>query len=563
MSILWTIKGQTGKTVDATTHTLPALQAQGAVVEINSLATDTMSWTVWLATPGQATTLVPDLGQKITLYRDGARYFTGTVTKRRIRFQGGSYSASIVVSGPWWDLAQIFLSSDIPDQGGTYKERSAFVFATGSPSAFLSSLIARAITLGAPIRAGSLAACFNVPRLSLRNISFAEAFSEVMRWVADGLLYFDYSGSDTAFPALCMQRRGAATVLTLAPSDSVTVPNIDVSPRLDLQVETISVFYAARATVANERVTTWQTLTAGTATSGLPRRQPVMISGPELDTWLPADFTDNVVVSSAPVASNTVAMLLQYDDRLRASGLTTGAVGTYHINACAGQGAWDLPGVAPSITDADGSAIPSGYGYFLTLGTSKEWWANDGIPCIQARVTATIYAGLVYYHTSGGVEPATPNWAKAIGAQVYYYLTIGLDGILTTNRIFATTCSVTVPLVQTAWSATTLIRSEDYAFINPPSDLATNLLATQNWLPYEGTVGYIAPAIPAAHAVGGRLNVSGLGAELAAMGAMISGYTATLATGEIGLTLGAPGRFAYRDLVNRFRQSGTDNIVWI
>ena len=47
------------------------------------------------------------------------------------------------------------------------------------------------------------------------------------------------------------------------------------------------------------------------------------------------------------------------------------------------------------------------------------------------------------------------------------------------------------------------------------------------------------------------------------MRGMISGYSVTPATGQITYTLGPPARYAFRDLVNRFRQSGADNIYWL
>jgi len=46
------------------------------------------------------------------------------------------------------------------------------------------------------------------------------------------------------------------------------------------------------------------------------------------------------------------------------------------------------------------------------------------------------------------------------------------------------------------------------------------------------------------------------------MKALISGQSVRLAMGEITLTLGPPDRLSWRNLVNRFRQSGS-KIVWL
>jgi hypothetical protein len=58
------------------------------------------------------------------------------------------------------------------------------------------------------------------------------------------------------------------------------------------------------------------------------------------------------------------------------------------------------------------------------------------------------------------------------------------------------------------------------------------------------------------------MNIEGWVPETATMRAMISGATIRPTTGQITYRLGAPARHSYRDLVNRFRQSGADNIFW-
>lgn len=561
----WTIVGEAGKAVDDTPRTLTELQAQGALLEYRSLAADTLTWTAWLRTRSQADALVPALGQTITLLRNGERAFTGHVTGRRIRNTAQGPAADITVSGPWWWLEQIPLSSEIPDQAGEAGERTAYVFATGSPRTHLMALCARAIELGAPISTGSIASVFAVPRLSLRNIPIAEAIAEVMRWVADGIVHFDYAAE--GHPALCMQRRTPASIVTLNPANVVT-PDINLRPRMDLQVEELAIYYARRETVGRRRVTVWDGDSAGTATSGLPKRQPVVVSGPE-KVWdvLPQDFTDSVEVRSAVwadiVGKPVSALFVQYDDRLRAAGASNFQVGTF-TESIAGGGSFTLPAVTTRITDRDGNPVDPAFTRYLTLGEVREWWTKDGIEHVNARITATIYNTVLSpAPIPGGYVPEAPAWFEAMGGRQFNYIVNSGEG---TRRkdVFSTTVSVAVPLVKTAWDVPTLlIRAEDYAFVNPPAGLAANLLATQNWLPYEGEVSFITEEIPAGHHVGRTLNISGFAGETANMRALISAHSIRLATGQNTITLGAPERHAYRDLVNRFRQSGADNIVWL
>lgn len=557
MAIVWTIAGEAGKAVDATERTLPELQAEGATVEFRSADSDRLTWTVWINNISGSSAIIPDIGQKITLFRNGARYFTGNVTNPRKRVSAGRIEVLVTVEGPWWWLKRMMISNELADQAGTVSERTAFVFDTGSVTSHLQGLITRAIALGAPISAGSIATCFDIPRLSVRNVSFAECFTELMRWVADGILYFDYTQDDEAFPALCMQRRGAASTVTITPSAGV-VPSIDVEPRLDLQVSDIKVTSAERATVDNKRVTIWASSTAGTANPDLPQRQLLVVSGPEMDTYLPQDFTDSVVVRSQAISS-AEALILRKEDRLRAGGVASDfTVGGYSDSV------YTLPEIF-DISDVDGNNLPSGYDYYLIEGEPADWWAKDGIGYVNARLTATIYT-LVDEELPLPANPYVtpiPDWYQIIGGAVANWIE---PDPATAKWLYSTTVSVPFVAVNTSWpTATTLIRQEDYGFVNPPAGLAADLLATQNWLPYQGSVSTVIDpdSIPLTHLVGAKMNIEEVTGDLETMGALISGQTVTLRTGQISYSLGAPARLAYRDIVSRFRQSGADNVVWI
>ena len=558
MAVVWTIKGEAGKAVDETERSLPEMQAEGAQVEFRYGDADRLTWTVWLGDVAEGSTLIPDLGQKITLCRNGVRYFTGNVTGRKPRAEGGRVSVSITVEGPWWWLRNMMVSNELPDQSGEESERAAYVFPTGSVTNHLQGLWTRAIAMGAPISTGSIATCFDIPRLSLRNISFAECTSELMRWIPDGIVYFDYASEPDDPPALCMQRRGAASTVTITPSLGV-VPLIEVEPRLDLQVSQVKIASATRATVNNARVTQWALQTAGVPDAGTPSIQLVTSSGPEVDTYLPQDFTDAVVVRSSEISSFE-ALILSQEDRLQAGGVTGGfSVGTYSDEE------YTLPAVETQLRTADGNPLPSGYGHYLKKGEPKDWWIKDGWGWLNARMTATIYST----HTeelplpSSPYSPPEPDWYKVLGGQLVSY---NMNSPGRIRWVWFTTASVPFIAVNHLWDTdTTLIRQEDYAFVHPPEGLAENLLSTQNWLPYQGQVQTVIDpsTIPAGHLLGAKMNVNEVTADLETMGALISGQTVSIRSGQIGYTLGAPARHAFRDIVSRFRQSGADNVVWL
>lgn len=199
--------------------------------------------------------------------------------------------------------------------------------------------------------------------------------------------------------------------------------------------------------------------------------------------------------------------------------------------------------------------------YYLTRGEIKDWWKKDGIKSTMARVTATVASAVL--RLPGTEVPPQPKWAKILGVTDTAHFVM-VAGTLMVRNVWQAHVSTMVPLVKTLWSTnTTLIRQEDWGWFNPPLGFAAYLLSTQNWVPWEGEVPLATDDTPPQNAVGSVLNIAGWVPEAAAMRAMISGYSVTPATGQITCTLGPPARYAFRDLVNRFRQSGADNIYWL
>lgn len=568
MSDIWTIKGQAGKTVDAAARSPEALHASGMIVHFKSLATDELTWTVWLKSASEISTLVPDEGQRISLYLNGDRYFTGHVTGREPIFSAGQWGYSITASGPWWWLAQTPITSEIPDETTVVQERAIYILNTGSPSGWLTSIVSRAVALGLPVSLGSIATCGNCPHISLREMSLGEAISEVMRLVVDGHVYFDHSGLDGTYPALCMQRRTPASTVEINIT-SVAVNTLKLRPRYELQISELHINHTERQTYNNQRVNAFKTSAAGASTGVRPDRQIITVTGPELGLGLPQDLTDFVVVKSRAISGNIGDALNLYHDLLKAGQASLAGVDVYADDETTDVYA-GLPVTWPEdplliVTDPEGNDLDlATWPYYLTQGEIKDWWAKDGIESMQARITATVASKSLLLGITEDA-PEAPKWARVLGATGRSYLVNEPGtGTLKVRYVWQASVSAVVPLVKTSWAAsTTLIRQEDWAWFNPPAGFAAYLLETQNWVPWEGSVPIATDDTPVNNLVGCTLNIAGWVPECAAMRAMISGYSVTPATGQITFTLGPPVRHSYRDLVNRFRQTGADNIYWL
>ena len=80
----WYLKGEAGKTLDATARLLSALNITSCVLTFQSLAGDSLTWTAATADATGAGTIVPDVGQVVELYWNSTRKFRGHVTAPRM-----------------------------------------------------------------------------------------------------------------------------------------------------------------------------------------------------------------------------------------------------------------------------------------------------------------------------------------------------------------------------------------------------------------------------------------------------------------------------------------------
>ncbi len=223
MPVAWTIKGESGKSFTDSTVTLASQSITSAVCQFRSLEADTLTLDYEVANYASHTTF-PELRQSVTLFRDGTRFFTGTVTSVSPRVTSESQSVRVVVSGPWWWLERIPMTSSQVDGEGNNAARPMYSFGTfaagADMAANLSGAIDRAISLGAPMLKGSIASSFTVPRITLSQQTCGGVISELVRLIPDTMVWFDYSLSSTDDPTIKIERRGAASssMFTIAPN---------------------------------------------------------------------------------------------------------------------------------------------------------------------------------------------------------------------------------------------------------------------------------------------------------------------------------------------------------
>ena len=244
MSVAWTLQGQAAKALDATVRSLEALAVDSATLSIKSLDVDEFTFSI--SPQDVMTATIPELGQTVTLFRNGSRFFHGHVIDNPVTIQAGNQTTSVVVAGPWWWLERVNLTSTKTDGTGATAERLSFVFGTTSGGVDLKTaienLMDRAIALGAPFQRGTVATFFQVPRITLNQSTCAQALAELIRLCPDTMATFDYS---TSPPTLNVTRRATATVATLTVGTS-PIESITIRPVYEMKVDRVDLDYVTR-----------------------------------------------------------------------------------------------------------------------------------------------------------------------------------------------------------------------------------------------------------------------------------------------------------------------------
>lgn len=562
----WTIKGETGKTLDATARALASgLNISACVLKFQSLASDTLVWTADTTAATGAGTIIPDFGQVVELFWNSDRKFKGHVTGIKV----GTRQISVTVEGPWWWMERTNLTSSILPYSGadgvtagqTAAERAQYVFPTQSLATSIAALIARAITNGVPMTAGSVAAMYDVPQMTLSEMSAGNALATLMAWCPDAIAWFDYSGTT---PVLNIARRGgvAAVTYTLG-TDAVEIG--EIVPRMDLQVARNELHYVTRNATTGKPA--WASQASGTDAAG--KRQIVTISGPEIADFLPRDDFDSVTVQTANAAISA-ALVAQRDAGLsaivRTYGYLPGTIADYinYYVTSYDPGAYNnralftrwFP-VRYTITDDAGTIIPTSSSKKLVISGDIPEWAMTLLNGIRVQITGTWVAT----NTSGvysDVEKAIQlggfgfmgGWVYQTGTDTYYI----------SGRSF----SISGILIDDAYlTPTPIYKPWDYTYLTPPANLASNLVTAQNWIPWEGPVTLVADDVTGTNLLPYKYNLANGITPCAIMDALAKSCSHDIFRGRTTIDLGAPARLDFGTLVSRVRQDPKDNIVYL
>ena len=539
----WTIKGDSDITprviggitygLDATVRSFESMVFSGWSLRTESCGDDVFSYTQATRNAKGAGVIVPEEGQKISVYYAGERRLLGKVRKPKL----GLSSLSVSAYGPWAEMTEIQLSGTREDETGASSDRNIFAVPAQGIRETLRDIINRAADMGVPVNKittdtemnARISSMFAMMRMSLSNMSFAAAFTEVMGLVPDAVAFWDYTQSP---PALCVKRRGAMTPLSdyaVGASGTVRVTRCEIAPRVDLHVRRLELKYMQRHPQTGKTI--FKTQSAGVPTGSLTdddrrRFQTITVSGPEQNDFVPKDDIESVVLQTQQVYLSAGWAL--YKDQV-IKDLKLGLP----------------PGSSPITNDP----IPNAH--FLINGEATDWLKKEqAIKSREVRVTGWV-----------ALTESTAGGYGALGAQLKALGRLRHFPLQDYYEIFV---DFTIPVISKSFpKKTRFYKKLGYQYRKPLDGLAEEFLAARAFTPWEGQVEITRPDLNGYNALERTLNITGSHPDHATMNAMIRAVTYDGRAHTVTFDLGGPARTSIGSLVNRTKTSGKDNFDYL
>lgn len=571
---VWQYQGEAGAALDATMR--PMSDLIGPRFVFPSLGTDELTYSLVLEdlVPSAAeAALIPQDEQAFTVWRDGVRFFTGTV--RSVR--QSDYTITVKVAGPWWDLEHNPLTTAVTTSGGSASVRMTYAFAAGaSMTTSWGALLDRAIATGVPLAKGTLATTFNYLPVTLNQMSCAGALTELVRLIPDAMTWVDYAPA--GLPRLNITRRkqglaaGSAEVITLDARDLMPGGwEIDSVPQY--RISQVRVPYLDRGADGLRR---YQEQSSGTAEVG--HVQVYTASGEELDTFLPNDGLDSYFLKTVATSGSDFEdwVLAQDGDIINAAGiagvapsalpLSLGGVTLQYATTSTGLPTLNksVSIAATSFTDEEGNAVALTGKNILVTPNVPDWLA-DTYTVTPIKISGSIYYEFLFKDSSPATTYAKPAWWFSVNWAAAD--TEGFRGIPSdyeTWELFVHTFQIQAYLINTTAAAgTTVYKQPDYTFISPPAGFAAGLLGCQNWTPHAGRLAWQEEECGSRRYLGRVVNVTNAMPTHAAMLATVVTEELDLDAGITTLTLGTPAKLAFLSVIDKQRTHSAQQIAYL
>jgi hypothetical protein len=589
----WTIKGESGKGLDGTVRTIQSLGIEAASVEFATLAEDVFSYTMKTNTAAGAgldgVVRIPTVGQKVELFKDGVRKFSGHATMPEIDLD----RITVRVVGPFWWMNQLPVSSeqagDTDPDTGADGVRPTFAFAQGDLRESLRVLNYWAKQAGVPVLhippedvGDYMKPLYHVPKTTISGRSWGDALAEMIGWCPDCVAWYDHSG--TNLPALRVNRRasgGGMTPRTLTIGQNVL--QCRIRPRMDLRVQRVEVHYMTRN--ATTGVPRWARQGNGPLVEGT--LQMVPLSGPDQSDLTPPDERDTYAIktlSSATTFVNTTESSLVGARKKYGNQVSVSVAGGAPITLWSSWGR-DLlgfygpvgrkvsAGTAPLVfTLPNGNKVDLAGRHFVITGPMPDWVAKvPGINLREGELSGTfLWSATRTEKPDGTFDPVrVPEWVTALGmTKLIRGYTEDIE-----YTYYSKPFNMSARLVSINYSSgSTLYRPWLWDYLKPPANLAENLRDAQNWVPWEGTIEtqgdridstLVMDDVSCDNVLWRTIRVADSATVCATMDAMLRRVRYDIVHNRVTYTLGAPARLDFGSFISRLRSQRIDRIFYL
>ena len=514
----------------AAAATAGALGIDSAVVTYRNLAADTLVLTESLPARVATPAAILPAGATVRLLRDGVTWFVGTVRERPTVL---NRSRRTVVHGAWSLLERKPYLQDFaapadpndPDSELVTVQHGRVVLGQAddglkvSVGAFISSVLTYAGVT--PDVAGL--DDVTIPFEDATGYRCSEVLIRCLRLIPDAVLWWDYT---TTPPAARLRRRADLPATTISAADR-RVQGIELTPRDDLVVNAVAIFYLA-TNRANDAM--WETVTADVYPPGT--------TGAELDA-----LTTTVQLSGSQVTSTYLTQRVETDpipSQLVFGGLVTEASNPTtwpilrnwwreHVPALASGYVTIKEFESGARTKVDGSPVTAGLRE-LVAGGLTDWMIEDDADLVIERQVARVT--IIYEMT----EPSNALLKSSARAEF-------------TAEIVATNAQTKT---YTQLAGLSVVAAEEV-----PEGLAEVIYDAMHPLQYEGAIQLGEAEATAWPSVGAVVNVSGDLDAYTAMRALVRERSVDIGAGETRIVVGPPPALSASGLVEIFRNMRT------
>lgn len=433
-----TIKGEAGKALDDTARDFATMRIRSASLRLATLEDDVLEWTASTADVTAGTAPIPEVGQIVELYDGATRRFRGHALDPVYTL----YGVQIRVVGPWWWMRGENATSTQTDSTGATGERPIVRFETGNLSTHFGNAIIAMIAAGIPIQSGgTIATTFNIPTVSYQVSSWGDVIARLMEWIADGVAWFDYSG--TGHPKLNISRRGSMSTNTVTIGTTLLDGgSFRLSPMTELKAEGVSIPYLDRSPTTGKP--TFEVQDAGSG--GTRTTKIVPVSGPELLDFLPFDDFDSWEYTSATsfTAQNAWAIDPQF---AKAKELTNYPFVATHTHKNAVQFPTQIWTYTTSIEIRNDDGNLASFPRYITSATPPPEWAIKQLGLVKVNAVGFAFTYYISYTNSYNQGSGNntkyynpPAWLEPLGAIFVRsgftnnsYARTGAQGIVTSS----------------------------------------------------------------------------------------------------------------------------------